>query len=212
MTVDAYLAELERLLPRAARLRALPEIREHLRDSAARHRASGVSQLEAEEAATRECGPTSEVARCIGSELARRETRVASLLAVGAVVAFVFPLYVVPENTLPPATWAETPSEIVALQRAAIGLWLLAGVLAAASAVLAWTRWPRATALALVGTTGAIAGSLAVTIALTVRWISIAPSTPNLALAVPLALACLGACICTALWARASRGRLVVPD
>lgn len=42
MTIDAYLAELEKRLPRIARRRILAEAQEHLRDSAARHRAGAL--------------------------------------------------------------------------------------------------------------------------------------------------------------------------
>jgi len=50
MTIDAYLAALERSLPRISRRRVLAEAQEHLRDSAATHRAAGLS-LPAAEAA-----------------------------------------------------------------------------------------------------------------------------------------------------------------
>ena len=143
VTIDAYLAELSRLLPRTARLRALAEVREHLRDSAARHRAAGVSPGDAELRATGEFGEVELVAHRLGGELAIRETRIAALLALAAVAFFVFPFYVVPENTLPPATWVEKPYELLVLQRVALGLWLAAGVLAVASTALAWSRWPR---------------------------------------------------------------------
>ena len=101
MTIDAYLVALERLLPRVARLRVLPEVREHLRDAAAAQRASGLSPLESEVAATRAFGTVEDVARRLGAELAVRESRLAGLLAVATTMFFVFPLYVVPENTLP---------------------------------------------------------------------------------------------------------------
>jgi hypothetical protein len=168
-----------------------------------------MSAVEAEEAATTSFGPADEVARRINAELAVVGIRVAAVLALGAVAAFVFPLYVIPENSLPPATWPETPSEILALQRAAIGLWLAAGVLAAASVALSWTRWIRATAVALTSAAGVLAATVGVSIALTARWVSIEPSTPNFALAAPFAMACLGACVVAALWTRASNRRLL---
>jgi uncharacterized membrane protein len=212
VTIDEYLAELERLLPRSARRRALAEIREHLRDAAARHRAAGSSSFQAEEEATREFGSVRDVARRFASELAVRETRIATVLALGAVAFFVFPLYVIPENSLPPATWAEVPRDIHALQRIAIGCWLLAGVLAATAGVLAWTRWPRFSWLALFGTASAVAGSIAVTAVVVARWFAVTSATPNWALAAPLALACVGVCAGAALWARSSRRRLLVQD
>jgi hypothetical protein len=212
MTVDAFLVQLERLLPRSARFRALPEVREHLRDAAARHRAAGVSPAEAEIAATDEFGAVEDVASRLGRELAIRETRVAGVLALGAVAFFVFPLYVIPENTLPPATWAEKPDDILVLQRTAIGFWLAAGALAAASAILAWTRWSRLTSLTLLCTAVAVTGSFAVSVALVVRWFSYTPSTPNFALAAPAALGCLAICAAAAWLAHSSRRRLSFAD
>ncbi len=86
MTIDAYLAELENALPRTRRDRALREAREHLRDAAARHRAAGVSDFEAEVAATRDFGPVDEVARRLSAELAVRERKVASALVLLSVL------------------------------------------------------------------------------------------------------------------------------
>ena len=209
MTIDTYLSELRRLLPVTARMRALPEVREHLRDSAARHRAAGVSPGDAELRATGEFGELDVVAHRLGRELAIRETRVAALLALGAVAFFVFPFYVVPENTLPPATWVEKPHELLVLQRVALGLWLAAGVLAGASAALAWSRWPRLASVSLLATAAAITGAFAVSIALFWRWVEHAPSTPNLALANVLALPILVICVGAAWWTFTSRGRLV---
>jgi hypothetical protein len=209
VTIDAYLAELERTLSRAARRRALPEIKEHLRDSAARHRAAGASPYDAEEAATRDFGPADEVARRIDGELAVRETRLASLLALGAVLAFVFPLYVIPENTLGPATWPEVPSEIVALQRASIALWLVSGALAAVSVVLAWTRWQPLAAHTLLATAVTIAAATAVGSVHAIRWIQLSPTTPNWFVAAVAAAAILAACLLAALWTRSTRRRLL---
>ncbi len=89
MTIDAYLAELERALPRTRRDRALREAREHLRDAAARHRAAGASDFEAETAATRDFGPVDEVARRLSAELAVRKRRMASALVLLLSVALV---------------------------------------------------------------------------------------------------------------------------
>lgn len=87
MTIDAYLAELERALPRTGRNRALREAREHLRDAALRHSAGGASDYEAESAATRDFGPVDDVALRLSAELAVRQTRIASALALTATVA-----------------------------------------------------------------------------------------------------------------------------
>jgi hypothetical protein len=208
VTVDSYLAELRRLLPRTARLRVLPEVREHLRDAAARHRAEGASPGNAEMLATAEFGDVRGVAARLGRELAIRETRIAALLVLGVVALFIFPLYVIPENTLPPAPSAEKPSELLALERAALGLWLAAGMLATVSAVLAWSRWRRAVPVALIATAAAIAGASGVSGALFWRWSVHTPSTPNLALANALALPIVIACVTAAWWTVTSRRRL----
>lgn len=212
MTIDAYLAELERRLPRIGRLRALSEIREHLRDAAARHVSAGRSPFQAEAAATKEFGPVADVARRFSSELAVRDTRIASVLSLAAVAFFVFPLYVVPENTLPPAPWIEKPHDIAVLQGLAVTLWVLGGVLAFASVVLAWSQWLRFAPLPLLGAVGSIAGSTAVSAVLVARWFALTPATPNWALAAPLAFASVVVCSSAALWARSSRQRLVVQD
>jgi hypothetical protein len=212
VTIDAYLLTLRRLLPRYARLRVLPETREHLRDAAARHRAAGASQADAEVAATADFGEVEAVAHRLRSELAVHETRLAAALAIAAVAFFVFPLYVVPENSLPPAQWNEIPSDIYALQVVSIALWILAGALAALSAALAWTREPRFAALTLVSVALVLSGAVAVTTALAARWIAVTPSTPNWALAVPLAVGCLGVCVAATWWALSSRPRLVPHD
>ena len=209
MTIEEYLSALARLLPRIARLRALPEVRDHLCDAAARHRADGLSPFEAEAAATRDFGSVAEVGRRLGFELAVRETRLAALLALAAMAFFVVPLYVVPENTLPPAPWAEKPRDIALLQAGAIGCWLLGGLLATVGVALAWTRWSRVTAPALLGATAAVAASSVVSVALVVRWFALTPATPSWGFAAPLALGSIGACASAALWARASSRRLV---
>jgi len=156
-------------------------------------------------------GPVEVVGRRLASEGAIRETRIAPLVALGAVAFFVFPLYVIPENTLPPAPWVEKPRDIFVLQLVSVALWLVAGALAAASAVLAWTRWSRFAAPVLVMSSTVIAGSSAAAAALVVRWFAATSATPNWPLAGALALGCLLACVAAASWARA-RGRLLVQD
>jgi hypothetical protein len=212
MTIDAYLAELERRLPRLTGRRALAEVREHLRDTASRQRSAGMSAAAAEEAATSAFGPPDDVARRFLAELVPRELRVAAALALGAVAFFVVPLYVVPENTLPPAPWLEKPQDLLVLQVAGVGLWVAAGALALAAAVLAWTRWLRLVVPTLESAAVALVASIAVDAALVVRWFSYTPATAGWGLALPLALACLAVCGGSALWARASRRRLALQD
>lgn len=209
MTIDGYLAALQRLLPRIARLRALPEVREHLRDAAAAQRAAGLTPLDAEAAATRAFGAVEDVARRLGAELAVRESRLAGLLGLVITVAFVFPLYVVPENTLPPATWSEKPADIALLQHIALASWIVACVLAAGATLLARTRWCRHTALVLAFAAVSITGAGVATAAVAARWPSSPPSLPGWALAAPLVLVCVFATAAAALWARSSGRRLV---
>jgi len=213
MTIDAYLAELERRLPRIARRRILAEAQEHLRDSAARHSSEGgLVPHDAEAAAVADFGPVEIVARKLAATGAIRETRIATVVALGAVAFFVVPLYVVPENTLPPAPWQEKPRDIALLQLVSVALWVAAGALALAAAALSWTRWSRLAALPLACAPIALAGSVAFSVVLVVRWFALTPNTPNWALAAPLAAMCLVACAAAALWARSSRRRLVLQD
>lgn len=208
MTIDAYLAELERLLPRIARRRLLAEAREHLRDSASRHVERGLARHVAEAAAVTNFGSADVVARRLAAEGAIRETRIATLIALGAVVLFVFPLYVVPENTLPPATWAEKPDDLAVVQSVSVVLWLVASALAAASTGLAWTRWSRFAAPTLIAACAAVSGSTIVAAVFAVRWFAATPMTPNWALAGALAGCCLLACGAAATWTLVQRRQL----
>jgi hypothetical protein len=211
MTIGEYLGKLEGRLPRLRRRRILAEVEDHLCDSAARHRASGLGQHAAEAAAVRDFGEVGVVARRFAAETAILEIRAAAALTVGAVLLFVFPLYVVPENTLPPATWMEKPRDIFVLQVTTISLWVVAGALAAASAIFAWTRWSRFAAVVLQLVPIALAASVLASVALVVRWFSAGSAVvwwPLLA--APLALGCLAACAGTAAWAHSRRSALPV--
>lgn len=212
MTIDGYVSELTRLLPRTARVRAIPEVREHLRDAAARRRAAGASPGDAELLATTEFGDVTLVATRLGSELAVGETRIAAALALVATLLFVFPFYVVPENTLPPATWDEKPFELLALQRATLLVWIAAGVLAAATVGLAWSRWRRLASVGLAASAAAMVSAGALTVVLLWRWTEHTPATPNLALASALALPILATCVGAAWLALRSRRRLALAD
>lgn len=183
-------------------------MREHLRDAAARHRAAGAPAGDAELLATAEFGHVQDVAARLGRELALRETRIAALVALGAMAFFVFPLHVVPESTKPLAAWIEKPSELITIERAALGLWLTAGVLAAAGGVFAWSRWPRAASVSLIMAAGALVGATGASAGLFWRWTVYTPDTPNLALADTLAFPIVAACVAAAWWALTSRRRL----
>jgi len=129
---------------------------------------------------------------------------------VGAVAFFVFPLYVVPENTLPPAPWAEKPRDVLILQIVAVVLWLAAGVFAAVSAALAWTRWCRLAAPVLISALAAIAGSAVASAVLVERWFEAAPAAPSWPLlSAPLAVGCLVACGAAGGWTRSRRDLLL---
>ncbi len=209
MTIDAYLAELERSLPRISRRRVLAEAQEHLRDSAAMHRAAGLTSPDAEAAAVADFGPVEIVAARLAAERAVRDTRISTSVALGAVAFFVFPLYVVPENSLPPAPWVEKPRDIFVLQLVSVVVWLVAGALAATSAAVAWTRWSHLAAPILLTASVAIAAACAVVAAIAARWVALTPATPNWPLAAGLALGCLVACVAAAGWALAHRRLLL---
>jgi hypothetical protein len=200
VTIDSYLAELERRLPRIVGRRPLAEVREHLRDSAATHEASGLSPAAAEDAAVRDFGPVDEIARRLGFVTAVRGTRIAAVVALATTAFFVVPLYVVPENTLPPAPWLEKPRDLALLQLVVIALWLVAAAAALCAAILAWTRLARLAAPMLSVALVALAGSAVAGAALTVRWLSYTASTASWVLAAPLAAACLVVCAGATAW------------
>ena len=210
MTIEEYLAELERRIPRTRRGRFLVEAEEHLRDAARANERRGLDPESAERTAVESFGDVSLVARRLASEAAVWETRIAAALALGATFLFVFPLYVVPENTLPPATWIEKPRDILALQVIAVALWISAGVLATASTFLAWTGWIRFAAPVLGLALLAMAASILASAVLVTRWFT-ASEVPVAwpLLAAPLAVACLLACAEAAGWAHSRRSRLL---
>jgi hypothetical protein len=210
MTIERYLGELERRLPRLGRRRILAEVEEHLRDLAGRHEAGGRSAAAAEAAATQDFGDVALLARELAAERAVVETRAASLLALGAVSFFVFPLYVVPENTLPAATWTEKPPGIVLLQVVSVALWAAAATTSLTAFALAWTRGRRIAAPLLELVLRTLTGSLVVSVFLVAHWIvsaSIVVLWPLLA--GPLALGSLWMCAEAAGWAHSQRCRLV---
>lgn len=205
MTIDAYLAELARHLPRTHRPRFLAEAEEHLRDAANANRLRGLDAAAAERAAIRSFGDPEVVARRFAAVSALSSVRRGSLLALAAVVALVLPLYGIPENTLPPARWEEKPTDIAVLQALAIAFWLAAVVLAALGLGSSLFRHARLAAGALVAATAAVAGFLAVGVVLFARWLAEAPWTPLwpfLGLALPITVACLGVCVAASLWVR----------
>jgi hypothetical protein len=215
MTIDEYLAELARCLPRSRRGRFLEEAGEHLRDAARANRLRGLDADAAERAAVESFGEPAVVARSFAAVTAVSAVRRGSLLALGAVIALVLPLYGIPENTLPPARWEAKPAEIALLQGVSLALWSAAIALAAVGLGLSFTRYARLTAPVLVIACGAVAGFVVVGVALFVVWLDAAPWTPLwpfLGLALPIAICCLAACVGAALWVQdhsRTLGRLV---
>ncbi|MET0938729.1 MAG: hypothetical protein ABWY51_05855 [Gaiellaceae bacterium] len=121
-----------------------------------------------------------------------RRIRLLSLILVGATLAFVAPLYGVPENTLPPAPPQGLPAAVEWKLDWALALYLAAIALAVVALAVSWARPPLAKWPAWLAV-GALAGSAALGCAAAVEW----PVGGNMAVAsvVPFAVAlvCLAA-------------------
>jgi len=161
---ERYVRELERRLPFALGLRerALTEIREHLREGG-------------DEALAR-IGPLDELAAELGRELRVRAAARASWLIPVLVVLFVFPFYVIPENTLPPAPWDDKPDYLAWKQHVAVGAWLGALGLGAVGLLLGRTI-PRLAVLPLLGAVAAFAVAVVFGSVVAVQWIDAVPGT-----------------------------------
>ena len=192
---EKLLAELERELARVGiggrlKRRILTESEDHLRcapDSAERF---GSPRRIAVEAA----------------RVAYPRRLVWSAVAYAAVVAlFVMPLYGIPENTLPPAPWAERPDSLTWKLYVSAAAWLVALGAAGLAALLAWRRLPRATFAALSCSAIALAVSAGIGSLGAVQWADAVPgSTETLVLSLA-ATAVLG---CAAAGALASADRV----
>jgi hypothetical protein len=148
--VDAYLADLTRRLPAGPlRRRFLEEARAHIDDAG----------LEA-------FGPVGVVAARMRGELARTVDRLAPRAVFALVALFAAPLYVIPENTLPAAPWAETPAQLAWKVTAANWAFALAVALGFV-AVVAWGGVRRA---ALFAAVAALAASAVVALPLAWQW------------------------------------------
>ena len=136
-----------------------------------------------------------------------RRVRVLSLILVGTIVAFVAPLYGIPENTLPPAPPEGLPAAVEWKLEWAIALYLAALALAMVAVGVSWARprlakWPAWLAV------GSLAASAALASVAAVAW----PVGGNVAAAavVPcaVALVCLAAFatarLASAAWPRQS--------
>jgi hypothetical protein len=201
MTVEAYLAELRRRLPSTGSRRFLAEVEAHLREATDERVREGLDHADAEARAVEAFGSAEVVAARIWRETAPVAVRRAAGLALVALGALVLPLYVVPENLLPPAPWTDRPSYLSVLLATALVTWVFAGVHAAFAFVAPATHGVCALYIAAALALVAGAASLAAGIA----WHAEAPSTPwsLTAVAAPLTLVALGVLAAAARWARA---------
>lgn len=161
---ERYLRELERRLPFALGLRerVVAEIREHLREGG-------------DEALAR-IGPVDELAEELARELRVRAAARASWLIPVLVALFVFPFYVVPENTLPPAPWDVKPDYLAWKQHTAVGAWLVALGLGVA-ALLLGRIVPRFAFVPLSGAVGALGVAVVFGAVVAIQWIDAVPGT-----------------------------------
>jgi hypothetical protein len=161
---ERYVRELERRLPFALglRTRAISEVREHLREGG-------------DEALAR-FGAVEEVAAELARELRVRAIARASWLLPAIVVAFVFPFYVLPEKTLPPAPWDAKPEYLAWKQHVAVGAFLVALALAFVAFVAARVK-PVLASIPLVGSLAALAVAVGFGSVIAVQWIDAVPGT-----------------------------------
>jgi hypothetical protein len=154
VTIDAYLAELRRRLPPVPlRARFVEEAEAHLRELAA---ATGD---EAE--AIRRFGDPVPAMR---GELLRRLRPAAAAVAAVATWAYVIPFYLVPENTLPPAQWQETPGQLAWKLSVSTAAFLAAAVLTTVGIAAAGRGW------AAPGVVGVVALAVSIGVSLPLSW------------------------------------------
>jgi hypothetical protein len=177
--IDAYLAELRGALRFrfVLRHRMLVEAEAHLRESAA---------ASSEREAVERFGPPGLVAAELARAAAPAALVRAALLLLGALVAFVLPLYAIPENTLPPAPWAERPEYLTWKLHATLGAFGVALVLGVLAIGAGWRRLTRSAFALLVGSAAALAASGGLGAVLTVQWARAVPgSGATVALVLP---------------------------
>jgi hypothetical protein len=167
-TVDRYLAELRRELPRWQRRRVLAEVDDHLRESA---------EAVGEEAAVARFGPAHEVARGFRCAAALQ------LAAAAALLALLFPVlsYPLVENALPPAPWPSAAAMPDSLQWKLDAIKALYLVALGAGAVAAFfVRRPgRDLVLACAVVLAALAHVGALSAVLSVQWEGAVAGTPG---------------------------------
>lgn len=187
--IERYLADLERALPRAPRLRAriLVETRDHLLEAA---------EEAGPESAVHRFGPPHTVARRFAGPYRGFYARLAALATLLVLLAFPLLLYPIPENTLPPAPWPEDakPDHLAWKQQAVVTLFLVA--FAACSIGLAALRRNAAALIAATALAVACLGAAAILGAvLSFQWAAAVPDTPgwlpwlSLAVVLPIAVA-----------------------
>jgi hypothetical protein len=161
---DRYVRELAARLPFALGLRArvLAEVREHLREGG-------------DEAFAR-FGPVEQLVSELSRELRLRAAARASWLVPTLIVAFVFPFYVVPENTLPPAPW-DTKPDYLAWKQSVAGIAFLAAAGFAAVALVLGRVKPRLVFVPLIGSLAALAVTVVFASVVAVQWIDAVPGT-----------------------------------
>lgn len=193
---ERYLRDLEARLPFALGLRArvIAEVREHLRDGG--------------DHAVERFGQVEELAAELSRELRLRAVARASWLVPIVLVLFVFPLYVVPENTLPPAPWTDKPAYLAWKQHVAGAAFLVALAFAGSGLVVARVR-PKLALVPLVCTVASLCVAVTFNSIVAVQWIEAVPGTSTaimfatIAMSVVLALTA-GLVIASALLQRRS--------
>jgi hypothetical protein len=207
-TIDHYLAELRTALRFhiLLRRRLLTEAEAHLREAA---------ETSSEREAVARFGDPSLVAQELTRGAAPSALSRASLLLLGVLALFVLPLYAIPENTLPPAPWAERPDYLTWKLAASLGAFAVALTAAVFALATAWRGWTRLSSagLGISGTSLAVSGLL--TAILTVQWAQAAPETgTTVALVLPTTvlalLAAAGAVATAAVYALPKSERVAV--
>jgi hypothetical protein len=181
--IERYLRDLEAELLRARvparrRRRLLAEVEDHLRSDP-----EGVVR----------CGDPAELARRYANEV-RDRALPASFVLLAATLAFVLPLYGIPENTLPPAPPEGLPAHLHVLLDAALGAFVLA---LATSVVAVLARGVRPLAMGVSVTSLVVSSALG--LAAAVQWPTARPLT--YALALPAAVVTVGAALASLAWA-----------
>ncbi len=205
--IERYLVDLRAQLafygvPRRRAARVVAESRDHLMELAAD---------EGEGEAVARFGPPQtiavEVARAVQPVVLFRS----SVIFLGALALFVLPLYAIPENTLPPAPWAERPDYLTWKLYVSLGAFGLAVPAALVAVAAAWRR-RRRTALASLSIAGtALAVSAAIGAIGAVQWAQAVPGSTTTLVLTLVATGFLGA-VAAASLASAGRVRRLTRD